>query len=798
MSAESTQTIGGYRVISRLGAGGMGEVFLAEDARLQRQVAIKRILPASGSDEHAGRRLLTEARAAGKLDHPNICAVYEVGEDQGAPFIVMPVVEGETLASRLQAGPLPIAEAVSIAAQVADALAAAHKHGILHRDIKPANLMIGARSHARVMDFGLATIAGPASAETVSRLTLPGSMVGTIAYMSPEQARGDHLDARSDLFSLGVVLFEMVCGSRPFERASTVDGLAALLTEPPPSLASMRPDAPLELQRVISKLLQKSRDDRYQSAADLQVDLRNLQRALESGSAQAMTATEVVSARGYMKRPQRSLFVAAALGTLAAVLVWALSVNRGARPATPGGAVTINSLAVLPFATASGDPEKEYVADGITQTLVSSLSRLPNLKVISRNSVFAFKGKTADAKAIAQKLGVSAVMTGTIREADGKTVIDIELINASDGSLILGHQYVQAPSSSVLAMQSEIAQDVVQKLQLNVTGEDQRQLSAVATTNSQAYQRYLRGLHFARRGAPDALHQAIDLFHEALKLDPNYAQAYAGLAQAYLELGLLFEAPHDTMPKAREFANQALRLDPDLPEARIALGVVSLMYDWDWDAAAKVITANAAWSRAALEMFSCSAHILESTGKGPEAERELRRAMVADPLSPVLKAELGCGSYYRRKYDTTIAENREALELDPNYIPAYWQLGRAYGQQKQYREALDELNKVEPRTGAAIPLVTSEIAYVHAMSGRKAEARGLLKKLNAAAATEFVDPYFLATVHMGLGDTAATLASLEDAYAAKSSFMVSLVNEPKWDGIRSNPKFQDILKRVGF
>jgi len=500
-----------------------------------------------------------------------------------------------------------------------------------------------------------------------------------------------------------------------------------------------------------------------------------------------------------MKRPQRSFAAVLALGVLAvSALVWALSVNRGGPSPAPGGTVNIDSLAVLPFASAGGDSDKEYVADGITQTLVSSLSRLPNLKVISRNSVFAFKGKTSDAKSIAQRLGVSAVMTGTVREADGKTVIDIELINARDGSLILSHQYLQAPASSVLAMQSEIAQDVVRKLQLKVTGEDQRQLAAVATTNSQAYQRYLKGLHFARRGTPGSLHQAIASFNEALALDPKYPQAYAGLAQAYLELGLLFEAPHDTMPKAREFANQALRLDPELPEARIALGVVSLMYDWDWDAAAKVITANAAWSRAALEMFSCSAHILESTGKGPEAERELRRALVADPLSPILKAELGCGSYYRRKYEAAIAESRDALDLDPNYIPAYWGLGRAYGQKKQYREALNELNEVERRTGFAIPLITAEIAYVYAMSGRTVEARALLKQLNAGATKEFVDPYILATVHMGLGDTAATLAALEQAYTLKSGFMVSLVNEPKWDGIRSLPQFKDLIKRVGF
>jgi eukaryotic-like serine/threonine-protein kinase len=785
--------IGSYRVLSKLGEGGMGEVFLAEDERLQRQVAIKRLLPSTAVDEQAARRLLTEARAAGRIDHPNICSVYEVGEDNGAPFIVMPVVEGSTLASQLQAGPLPIAAAVSIAAQAADALDAAHRQGILHRDIKPANLMIGARSHVRVMDFGVATIAGPASAETVSKLTLPGAVLGTIAYMSPEQARGDQLDARSDLFSLGVVLFEMLSGTRPFDRTNTIEGLSALLTEPAPPLGNMRPDAPAELQRIVAKALQKSRDDRYQSAADMHVDLRNLLRALESGTSQAMGVTPTAP-RG------RSWIVAvAAIGVIAlGVAVWSLTGNRADPvPPTPAAA-SIDGLAVLPFTNNTGDNDKEYVADGIAQTLASSLSRLPNLKVISRNSAFAFKGKTNDLKAIAKQLGVSAVMTGTVGEADGKTVIDIELSNANDGSLILTHRYIQAAGSSVLAMQSEIAQDVVDRLQLKVSGDDQRQLAEVATTNAQAYQRYLKGVHFARRGTPPSLHQAIGEFKEAVALDSNYAQAYAGAAGAYLELGLFYEAPNDAMPKARAFANEALERDPDLPQARIALGVISLMYDWDWDAAAKVITANAAWSRAALEMFSCSAHLLQSTGRIPEAEQELRRALVADPLSPILKAELGCGSYYRRKYDAAIAENLDALELDPGYITAYWGLGRAYGQKKEYQKALDELNKVEPRTGVAVPLITAEIAYALGKSGRTAEARALLARLKAAAKTEFVDPYLLATVHVALGDTAATLSALEEAYAARSGFMVSLDEEPKWDDIRANPRFKDLLKRVGF
>ncbi len=412
--------------------------------------------------------------------------------------------------------------------------------------------------------------------------------------------------------------------------------------------------------------------------------------------------------------------------------------------------------------------------------------------------MFALKGGTSDRREVARELGVNALMSGTLRQVDGRIVIDIELTDVRDGSLILGRQYVQQPATGMLPMQSQIAQDVASQLRLKLTGEHQRKLAAIPTGNPEAYQRYLKGMYFERRATPVALHQAIDSFKEAVVLDSNYAQAYAGLAQAHLELGLFFEAPQSTMPKAREYANQALRLDADLPDARIALGLVSLMFDWDWDAAAKVLTADGAWSQGALEMFSCSAHLLEAVGRGPEAEQVLRNAMVADPLSPALKAELGCGSYYRRQYDQAVRENREALELDPNNFNAYWGLGRALGQQKKYSEALDALNKVKERTGETPALITAEIGYVLAASGRASEARAVLKTLAAQSSREFVDPYLVAAIHVALGDTRQTLVFLEEAFAAKSGFMVALNNEPKWDTIRSNPQFKDIAKRVGF
>ena len=828
--------IAGYRVLSRLGSGGMGEVFLAEDLRLKRHVAIKRLLPAAMADPHASRRLMAEARAAARLDHPNICGIYEVGEDDGALFIVMPVVEGETLAARLGRGPLPIADALSIAAQVADALAAAHAEGILHRDIKPANLMINTRAHVRVMDFGLATFTEASedltTPETVSRLTATGTMMGTPGYMSPEQVRAERLDARGDLFSLGVVLYEMVAGCRPFDRRTLADGLSAVLTDEAPPLARMRPEAPEELQRIVGKALRKSKEQRYQSAIDLQVDVRMLLQTLQAGSAAAASgagtaessaATVVSRAVGTgpdVGRPaHRRVTPVAIVGGLVVLAIAAIAWFAGTRSGpggffsrvtggavtgtdrageSPGAGIAIGSLAVLPLANNSGAPDTEYVADGITESLIRSLMELPNLKVISRNTVFRFKGKTADAQKIGSQLGVGAVMTGTISLADGQLVIDVELSSVRDASVILSHRYVQQASTGVLTLESDIAQDVARNLRVKLTGDNQRQLARLPTKSPEAYQLYLKGRFYENRDTPDALHQALTYYQQATERDPEYAQAYAGMAQTYLELGNFFEAPKQVMPRARDYANKALQLDPDLVDARIALGLVSLAYDWDWNAAAKALTNSSGMIPEAVEMFSCSAHLLESTGHGPEAEQQLRTALVSDPLSVPLNVELGCGSYYRRRYDAAVQENRDALELDPGNIVAYWGLGRAYGQKKMYKGALDELNKVEAKLGEAPSLIIAEIGYVQAASGHPAEARAILRKLDVLSAKEFVDPYLVAAIHMGLGDTPRTFEWLEKAFDAKSGFLVALSSEPKWDGVRSDPRFQSLMKRVGF
>src|SRR5262245_34464090 len=790
--------IGEYPVLARLGAGGMGEVFLAEDERLTRKVAIKRLLPASASDTHACRRLLTEARAAARLDHPNICAIYEVGEDAGAPFIVMPVVDGQTLAARLMSGPLPIADAVSIAAQVADALAAAHAQGILHRDIKPPNLMIDTRGQVRVMDFGVARIEETdedrASTRTVSHLTAPGTTVGTVAYMSPEQARGERVDARSDLFNLGVVLYEMVGGCRPFDRRSMADGLTAVLTEEPSPIARVRPEAPSELQRIISKALRKPRDERYQSAADLHVDLRNLLRSLQSGT---LTVPMLTAAPSWWTSGR---IAAGGLGllALAAVVGTGVLMSRfaGRQATSAGGTIEIGSLAVLPLVNNSGNPDKEFVSDGITESLIASLSQLPKLRVVSRNTVFMFKGKTADAQKIAKQLGVAAVMTGTISKADDQLVIDIELSDAKDASVILSRRYLQ-PSSRAPSIESDIAQDVARNLQTKLTGDVQRQLARLPTANGDAYQLYLKGRFFYNRQTPESLHQAITYYRQAIALDPSYAQAYVGAAESSLDLGNYFEAPKEMMPLAKTYANRGLEADPVSEDARIILGLISLLYDWDWAAAARATTKSGTMIPRAIGMFSCAAHLLESTGHHKEADSELRHALAEDPLSVPMNTEVGCNAYYSRRYDEAVRGYREALSLDAGNVVALWGLGRTLNQQKKYAEATAELAKVDP-ADASQPLVIAETAYGYAASGRTADAGALLKKLNARSKVAFVDPYLMATVYIGLNEKTRALEFLEKAYEAKSAFMVSLAGEPKWDGIRSGHYFNVLVKLVGF
>lgn len=786
-SAPLPGRIGAYRIVRRLGAGGMGEVFLAEDERLQRQVAIKRVRPSGLADPHAGRRLLTEARAVAQLDHPHICSIFEVGEDEGAPFIVMPVVEGETIEARLRSGALSIVDAVDFAAQMADALDAAHARGILHRDIKPANIIVSARGQVRVMDFGLARVpatdAHSTDHETMSRLTEIGTTVGTLAYMSPEQARGELVDARSDLFSLGIVLYEMLAGRRPFEGPSPADRTAALLHADPPSLMRVRPEVPDELQRIVSKALRKSRDERYQSAADILVDLRTLLRAIQSGAGLTPAATPAITPR---RRVGAIAGAAAILVAVATLTAWWTFAHRRVFDEP------IRTLLVLPLVNDTGDATKEYVADAITDSLIRDLSRLPNLRVMGRQTAFQFKGKNLTPQQIATLVPVRTVMVGRLRRAGDQLAIDVEFSDTRDGSVIISRQYLE-PASQAARIEVDITTDVVRDLQVQLSGNDARQIAKVSTASSEAYQLHLRARFQANLETPEALHQSVTLNKQAIALDRNYALAWLDLAEVAFELATYFEPAKAWMPEAKIAALEALRIDPDLGEAHVVLGLVALNYDWDFASAEHELMTSAGLNGRAVEMFTCTVHLLQSMKRTGEADHDIQRALAANPLSGPLHTEFGCNAYYERRYEVAIAGYRAALEIDGRSEVAIWGLGRAYGQLDKFSEALEALAKIDD--AKASPIILAERGYTQARAGRTAEARRTLDRLTALKGV-YVDPYLLAVVYAGLGDAPHTMSSLEAAYQDRSGFMTSMSAEPKFDFVRKTPAFIDLLKRI--
>ena len=817
------QKVATYEIVSFISRGGMGEVYSALDRRLNRKVALKFLPACFMNDADRLRRFEHEALLASALNHPNILTIYEIGETEGQRFIVTEFVDGETLRQRMARGPLPISEALHVAAQLASALVAAHAEGIVHRDIKPDNIMLRRDGIVKVLDLGLAKLiatkeSSPDDKTRALLRTSPGIVMGTVSYMSPEQARGLPVDARTDLWSLGVVLYEMLTGHPPFNGETTSDLIVSLLEREPPPLSGL-PGSDLErLQPIVSKALTKEREGRYQKACEILDDVHRLKQEFDKPSAIGTEAATVLTSldvktssradkelttqkpnlsppTGLLRAagPGRLIVSVLALLALAVVALYAWPKLRSTSSATPQ---VIDSLAVLPLANTSGDAGKDYLSDGITESLINSLSEL-RLKVMSRNSVFRYKGKDIDAQTAAKQLGVRGVVTGSVRQVDDQLLINIEFIDTRDGSVVLSRQYIRK-ASDLLAMQSSIAQDVANKLRVKLSTEDQQHLAKLPTSDPEAYQLFLRGLSLANKSTPGSLHESLKYYKQAVDQDPNYALAYSQMAQAYLILGIYFERPKEMMPNAKLYCLKALQLDGGLTDAHIISGTVNLIYDWDFDGAQRELTSSEGINPKAVETFSCSAHILESTGRGREAEKEIRRALGLDPLSVPLNTELGCTSYYYRQFDSSITENQEALRLDAGNPIAYWGLARALGQKKMYQEALAELKKVDGMGGPTLPIIVAESGYDYAASGKKKEALGIIKQLDNMSKQVFVDPYLIASVYAGMGDKEKALTFLEQALEIRSSFITSMPAEPKFDLLRSDPRFNSLLQRIGF
>jgi TolB-like protein/Flp pilus assembly protein TadD len=738
----------------------MGEVYRARDLRLDREVAVKVVPAHLAQDPQRLARFEREARAVAALAHPNILVLYDVGRERDIPFAVTELLEGITLRGRLAGAAVPWREALAIGAAVAEGLAAAHAKGIIHRDIKPENLFLTTDGRVKVLDFGLARVEVLASADLetgpyVPGQTDPGTAVGTVGYMSPEQLRGLPVDGRSDLFSLGCVLYELVAGKHPFQGRTAAETTAAILHEAPPRLA----DVPPAVEGVIRHCLAKDPGQRLPSARDLAAALR----ALLGGSDPAAPGLPTAPDR---PKPARR--------------------RRGAVP----------SLAVLPLANANADPDTEYLSEGITESIINLLAQLPGLRVMARSTVFRFKGREADARALGRELKVRAVLTGQLFQRGTRLVIKLELVDVKDGARLWGEHY-NRELADVLAVEKEIAQDVAAKLRLRLTGEQKRRLGRPATENAEAYQCYLMGRYHWNKRSAEGLKKSIKLFEQAIDLDPAYAPAHAGVADAYLNLGGWGHLPfREAYPRAKAAAARALALDEDLAEAHVSLAMVQKEYDWDWPAAGR------GYERALeLKPNYAVAHqwygeYLAALGKHEEAIAAIRKAIELDPLSLIIHGTLGRhGYYFARRYDEAIAQLRKTLDMDENFWVARLWLGWTYANVGRLPEALAELQAAR-RLDDNLEIVAA-LGYTYGRAGRRPEAQQVLDDFQELSRTRYVSPMLGALVTTGMGENDRALDWLEQSYADRAQMMSELKAEPAFDPLRADPRFADLLRRVG-
>ena len=777
-----------YRLLKKLGEGGMGEAYLAEDTSLNRKVAIKFLPERLGADDLSRRRLLKEAQAAARLDHPNICAVHEVSEEAGRIFIVMQYVEGETLASRIDNRRLEFGEILDIAVQVADALAEAHSRGIIHRDIKPQNILITARNQAKVLDFGLAKmvpdrLSTDSDAETCSLLSSPGLIVGTVPYMSPEQVRGEPVDERSDLFSFGAVLYEMMSGRRPFEMESPAETISAILTRDPPPLDRYVHDVPAELQRILLKTLAKDKQERYQSARDLFLDLGNLRRELDVGP--RVVTTE--AARRRRLRRLVSSFLLAAIVLLGVGLSYLVHRQNASDR-------VIDSIAVLPLVNASADTNAEYLSDGITENIINNLSQLPQLRVMARTTVFRYKGREVDSQSIGRDLGVRAVVTGRVLQVGDTLDIQTELVDASTGSQLWGQRY-NRKIGDIFAVQEEIAREISEKLRLRFGDRDKQRLAKRHTDNAKAYELYMKGRYHLSQWTQSGFTKGVGYLNQAIATEPGFALAYAALAQAY-SIGV-FSSPRETAQAAKDAANKALEIDETLADAHTSMAIARMYLDWDWSGAEREFNR-------AIELNSgdASAHhwygwYLGLMGRFDESFAELKLAESLDPLSLVITSAIGITSDWAGQYDRSIQHHQKALDLEPNRPGPRLSLAESYARSGRFSEALAEYERLRNLLDRS-PTTQWRIGLLLAMCGKTHESRNILNDIKEGSGKGYVPPYLVAAIYTSLGEKDKAFEWFEQAYEERSALMAFLKVDPSLKTIRGDARFADLLRRVGF
>ncbi len=796
---EIGQTISHYRIIEKLGGGGMGVVYKAEDTTLGRFVALKFLPETVSQDRQALERFQREAKTASALNHPNICTIHEIGQHEGQPFIAMECLDGQTLKHRIQGKPLSTVDILDLGIQIADGLDAAHAQGIIHRDIKPANIYVTDRGHTKILDFGVAKLAPERHAKTASApaaateelLTNPGTAVGTVAYMSPEQVLGQELDARTDLFSFGVALYEMSTGVLPFRGTTSAATFSAILNSAPTAPVRINPDLPGELERIINKALEKNRKLRYQSAAEMRADLQRMRR--DSDRAKSAVAATVASK--IVPRNRSRLIVWASVAGLAVVLgvIGYLSWLRSSPMATPPQGKIM--LAVLPFDNLSGDSEQDYFSDGLTEEMISQLGALSpqRLGVIARTTIMAYKKETKTISQIAGELKVHYVLESSVRRETGRVRVTAQLIQASDQTHLWAKSYTHE-LTRVLEVQDEIARDVSNSLALVLLPGATARTAASRTVNAEAYELYLRGRQRSSQGTRESFLESISYYQRALSKDLSFAPAYAGLADSYAFLGAFgLQSPVETFPQAVAAAVRALELDEALPQAHASLGNVRMLYEWDWPAAEREFLRAIELNQSFATAHHWYALFLAEVDRMEEALAEIRKARQYDPFALIIATNEGWILYFARRYEEAVRELSKALESNPDLSTAHYKLGNAYLQLGVYDKAIASLQRVQKNYDYPI----ASLARAFALAGDRERALRMLAERRHTPAAQG-DQYEIATAYTSLGDKERALRALELAFRDRDPSLVYIKVEPALDPLRSDPRFQALLDKMNF
>jgi eukaryotic-like serine/threonine-protein kinase len=780
------ETVLHYKIIEKLGEGGMGVVYKAYDTKLDRSVALKFLPLHLASIDTERERFIREARAASSLDHPNICTIYEVIETSGGDLvIVMPAYEGTPLDKKIQQGPLKIDDVIDISIQIADGLNAAHEKDIIHRDLKGSNIVITPKGQVKIIDFGLAWKTG------TSRLTKTGSTLGTVHYMSPEQARGEILDKRTDVWALGVIMYEMISGRLPFQSDYSDTIIYSILREEPEPLSSIRSDVPPELERIVNKALQKAPQNRYQSIDELKDDLISVRKEIESPDSKMRTTASIIR-----KKVGPLYFKAGIAAAILIAIFIALFLLFLRTPATD-----IRSIAVLPLTNLSGDPEQEYFSDGITEALITDLAQLNALRVISRTSIMQYKEVNKPLSQIARELNVDAIIEGSVLRSENQVRITAHLIDMRSNKSVWASSYTR-DLSDIVRLHGEIAAAIAGEIKIKLTPQNKARFIEAREVHPDAYEAVLMGKYLWNRRTPETLMRALSYLDQAIEIDPNYAEAYRWKAGVYFFMAVFFSNPKDYFPLARVNMEKAIELDERVIGGHVGLGIYYLFYRWDWP------TAERHFNRAieidpGLELvYNTKGLYLSTLGLWNDAIPHFRKALEIDPLSLPINGDFGLAYYYMGRYDDAILQCKKTLEIDPKFTTSYSTIAAAYSQKEEYENAIAFLNTKNNGSGVSPefdpPVVVAELGYAYGKMGRSDNARQIYTELLLRSEVGYIDPYLISLVSIGLGDIDESFVWLDKAIDARSPRITWLDLEPKFDHLRSDPRFTALREKANF